>query len=158
MNPEQEQDGSPDSPPYNGLTSPQEPGLSTIDFNFEMGTDSELQSALVRDSGPSDEDIDGKISKRTVDTYCPKKKELLVPDNYEVDGEQQQKFDEKSEEEYSEEESSVNENSESEEESEEDNQSDNDNGDFCDDSKNEEDKTLDEVSFANFSNQVNVFK
>ena len=159
MNPEQEQDGSQDSPPYNGVTSPQEPGLSTIDFNFDMGTDSELQSALVRDSGPLDEDIDRKISKRTNDTYGPKKKELLVPDNYEVDGEQQQKVDEKSEEEYTEEESSVNENSESEEESEdEDKQSDDDNEDLCDNSKNQEDKTLDEVSFANSFNQVNEFK
>ena len=124
MNPQLQQDYSQDTSPYNGMTQPQEPGLSTIDFNLEMASDTELQKSLqkslVQDCEPLKEKMDVGISYLKNNVCLKSKMEPLVPDHCDVDvGEQKSSKESANEENDFEEESSVNENSEQEESSDE---------------------------------------
>ena len=116
MNPQLQQDYSRDTSPYNGVTQPQEPGLSTIDFNSEMASDSELQNFLVQDCKPLKEKMDVGISGLK-NNFCLKNKtEPLVPDHCDVDvGKKKSSKENANEENDFEEDSSVNESSEQDE-------------------------------------------
>ena len=122
MNPVHQQDGSQDSPvipvtpPYNGVTSPEEPGLSTIDLELEIGSDFEVKNNFVQDGEPSSEKLEVIVSSLKQNTYRQGKNEKLVPDNCEIDVGEHRNVDEKVKEEKEfEEDCSANECSEQEE-------------------------------------------
>ena len=147
VNPEHQQDWSPDSSPYNAASVPQEPGLSKIDFELELIDSPELQSSYVQDGEPLKEKIEDKM-------FTPKKDYSLglVSDYCHVYGEEKQKLEEKERKDSEAEESSANEGSEpghlSDQEGED---SDYDNGANYDDNKNRKEKSNDEVNFIDNS-------
>ena len=153
MNPQLQQDYSQDTSPYNGVTQPQEPGLSTIDFNLEMASDSELQNALVQDCEPLKEKMAVGISCLK-NNFCLKNKmEPLVPDHCEADVVEQKSSKENANEENDfEEESSVNENSEQEESFDEEiEENDYDNETNNEDCKKNQWESVNNVSYTNYA-------
>ena len=92
VNPEHEQDWSPDSSPYNEGTVPREPGLPKIDFEFELEDDSKLQSNYVQDCPPLKEKFDDKMFNLKNDFS-----KRLVSDNVPEYGDEKEKTEEKEE-------------------------------------------------------------
>ena len=150
MNPQLQQDYSQDTSPYNRVSQPHEPGLSTIDFNLEMGSDFELQDVLVQDCEPLKEKMDGGISCLKNNLCLKNKTEPLVADHCDVDvGEQKSSKENANKENNFEEDSSVNENSEQDELSDEDiEESDYDNETNNEDCRKNQWESIDNVSDA----------